>query len=196
MAKMFPEIPNFLDICSHTQQYLYRLLKKNLSDEFTVFHAVKWQVKNFKGEVQDGQTDFIIVSPNLGILILNIQGGNVQWNEPQWYSDDQPIPDPFSQACDSKYSLLRLLKNQPFWLNKPILIGHAVAFPDMTIETSFGLHAPPEIILDQPQLFRLEDWTQSAMVYWQRRSNELGELDDQVISELIKVFYPSISILV
>ncbi len=189
MARMFPESVNFLDVKSIAKRRLYRLLQKNLSDEFTVFYSVKWEVKNFKGETQEGKTDFIITSPQLGILILEVKEGEIRCHNDHWYCQNNRIKDPFCQACDSKYSLLRLLKDKPFWLNKPLVIGHAVAFPEMTIDGNLGLHAPPVIILDQPQLFRLEDWTKSAMIHWQNASYEQAELGKPAIEELINIFH-------
>ncbi len=194
MARMFPENLNFFDICSQSKQFLYKLFKNKLSDEFTVFHSAKWQVTNFQGKTQKRQTDFIIVSPKLGILILEVQEGEIEYNNHQWYMNKQLTQDPFSQACDSKYSLLTLLKNRPFWLNKSIVIGHAVAFPDLTINHNLGVHAPSEIILDQPQLFRLEDWTKSVMIHWQQKSDDQGELGQQAIPELINVFEDSVAL--
>ncbi|HAC65584.1 MAG TPA: NERD nuclease [Cyanothece sp. UBA12306] len=188
MARMFPQSINCREFTSIATRRLYRLFEKNLPDEFTVFYSVKWQINNFKGETQEGKTDFVITSPELGILILEVQEGEIKFNQDHWYCKNNIIEDPFSQACDSKYSFLRLLKDHPFWLNKPIVIGHAVAFPDTTIKENLGLHAPQIMVLDQPQLFRLENWTKSVMIYWQNSSCEPVELGKQAIEELIRFF--------
>ena len=194
MARMFPNALNFLDLKRSAKSRLYQLFQKNLSEEFTVFHSVRWEVKNFKGETQEGYSDFIITSAQLGILILEVKEGEIRRNNNHWYHQNHQIQDPFCQACDSKYRLLRLLKDHPFWLNKPIVIGHAVAFPDMIIKENLGQHAPPIMILDQPQLFRLEDWTKSVMNHWQTIADEPIEFGSQGIEELIRIFESSLSI--
>ncbi|WP_241392718.1 nuclease-related domain-containing protein [Rippkaea orientalis] len=186
---MFPNSFNFPDVTSLAKSRIYRLLKKNLSDEFTIFHSVRWEVKNFNGEIQERKTDFIITSAELGILILEVKEGEIHLHNNNWYSDNNQIEDPFCHACDSKYSLLRLLKDQPFWLNKSIVIGHAVAFPDMVIEKNLGLHAPQVMILDQPQLFCLQDWTKSVMNHWQTVADEPTELGSDAIEELVNLFH-------
>jgi hypothetical protein len=115
MAKMFPDKLRS-DIKSDAEKRLYQALKEQLSDQFIVFHSVSWQVQNLNNGARDGETDFVIVCPNLGILILEVKGGTIRYDgeADRWYSNHHPIKDPFKQACESKHSLLSLLKEKPF----------------------------------------------------------------------------------
>ena len=77
-----------------------------------------------EGNIIDGESDFIIVIPQKGILFLEVKGGIVGYKakENQWISkrrDDQKtykIKDPVKQAKNSRLRLWSLLKKQKIFL--------------------------------------------------------------------------------
>lgn len=111
MAKMFPEHLRST-VRSQAEKLLYKAFQEQLSDSFVVFHSCRWQVCNLRNGAKDGEADFIIACANLGILVIEVKGGQIRYNgrEDQYYSNDNHISNPFEQACNSKYALLSRLK--------------------------------------------------------------------------------------
>ncbi len=195
MAKMFP---NHLhdDVKSPAERLLYQAFQEQLPDDFTIFHAISWQVSDLHSGVKDGEVDFVIACPNLGILVMEVKGGSIRYDstENEWYSNVHSIKDPFKQACQSKYSLLNLLKEQPYWSKRWISIGHAVAFPNVVVDGRLRPDAPREIVLDSTQLKNLSGWVKDVFNYYHRQDKHQDELDNIGIQELTQTLSRSIEI--
>lgn len=194
MAKMFPECLRE-DVESPAERRLYKAFQKQLSDDFTVLHQVSWVVRNRCSGAKDGETDFVIACPNLGILVIEVKGGPIRYDSTadKWYSNDNHIKDPFKQACHSKHSLLSLLKEQGSG-QRWIPIGHAVAFPDVKVNRRLRLDAPHEIVLDRTQLRNLSAWVADVMNHWRDQDKPKGDLDAIGIQELVSILSPSIDL--
>lgn len=196
MAKMFPEClrPN---VSSHAEKVLYKAFQAQLSNDFTVFHQVRWQVRDTRSGARDGEADFVIACPNLGILVLEVKGGSIRYDGTShiWYSNNNEIHDPFHQACNSKYRLRGLLKDPKlkYWRDRWIPIGHAVAFPEHRINGSLRLDAPRDIILDNTQLSVLSNWVKAVMNYYRSQDTaRRRNFDANSVKELVKILSSSI----
>lgn len=182
MARM---IPNHVEICeeiSSAEHYLHTQLK-TLPDSYTVFHSVAWQVNGKGGRPTDGETDFIITHPHNGILVLEVKGGAIKfdaaankWTSTSLGGNPYAIKNPFDQAKSAKFALIELLKKiHP--AVRTLNIGHAVAFPEVTMgvgEQGLGTGMPRATILDMADAAFIEEWVESAMRYWQGETNALG----------------------
>jgi superfamily I DNA/RNA helicase len=194
MAKMFPDrLPD--NVKSPAERRLYKAFQEQLSDDFTVFHQVRWQVKNLRNGAKDGEADFVIACPKLGILVLEVKGGSISYNggTGKWLSNNNSIKDPFQQVCDSKYNLLYRLKELPYWSNRWIPMDYGVAFPDIEVNGWLPPHAHHEIILDGTQLNDLSDWVKSVLKYWHGQNPPQGNFDARGVQELVKILRPSIT---
>jgi len=189
MAKMFPDrLPD--DVQSRAEILLYKEFQKQLSDDFTVFHSISWQFPNHRSGAKDGEADFVIACPNLGILVLEVKGGGIRYdgNTDKWYSNDNSTKDPFKQARDSKHSLLALIKDHPSWRRQRwIPIGHAVGFPDIKVNGRLRPDAPREIILDGIQLSNLSGWVQAVMNYYRGQNTRQSNFDANDIERLVDI---------
>ncbi len=170
MARMIP-YPMRHDVKSPAEKRLYDLFNAQLSDEWTVFHGVPWQARDVRYGAKDGETDFVIAHRDFGILILEVKGGQIRYDgsSGQWYSNHYTIKDPFEQARTSKYSLLSVLKELPFWRTHRITLGHAVAFPDVDItypQRMLRPDAPLDIIMEKRHTRDLAVWVRNIFDYW------------------------------
>ena len=88
------------------------------------------------------------------MLVIEVKGGRITYDggAGQWHSNEFSIKDPFEQARGNKYSLLAKLKDLPYWRERWLTIGHAVAFPDVVVNHDLRLDAPQAIILDANDL--------------------------------------------
>jgi len=194
VAKMFPEQLRF-DVSSNAEKLLHQTFQEQLSDNFTVFHQVRWQARNLRSGARDGEADFVIACPNLGILVLEVKGGSIRYDgtKDQWYSNGKSIKNPFLQACESKHNLLSRLRELQYWRHRWIPMGYAVALPDIEINGKLPLDAPREIILDATQLSNLSSWVQAVLNYWRGQEAPRGSFDVNGVKELVKILSPSIT---
>ncbi len=179
MARMYPK--ELSDVKSRAEIDLYIALEQGLDGSYIVFHSVPWLGLDENRRPRDGETDFVIAHPQRGILVLEVKGGGIGYEQisGRWTSRDQSgtthhIKDPFIQVKDSKYKLLDELKKSPNMPEEHINIGHAVAFPEIRVGDSIsGLNKPRDIILDQGDIDNISGWVGQALAYW--RGNHTQE---------------------
>lgn len=192
MARMYPQ-PMRPDTRSHAERKLYAAFQSQLPDDFVVFHSVCWQVRDTTSGVRDGESDFVIAHPDSGILLVEVKGGRIRYEgrTGRWFSNDNPIKDPFQQGRDGKYSLLEKLKELSYWRDRWITVGYAAAFPDVAVKRDLRLDAPRELILDGSDLADLETWVNQALQYLRGRRPDDHPLGKRGIEELISNLSPS-----
>src|SRR5690606_1803676 len=155
MAHMYPD-PISPDTASNAESKLYKLLKEQLDDTFTVMHSVAWLARDPQDGASDGEADFVIAHPDYGVMVLEVKGGQVRLNSKsgQWYSIDRhgrqhAIKDPFGQTTRSMYALKKKLAEAPPTRHYSWFVSRAVAFPDVAVSGDLRPDAPRELILDQ-----------------------------------------------
>lgn len=142
MAKMYPENLTRHDTLSSAEKQLFLSFKKNLDNDYIVYHSVHWtQNTNTPREI-----DFVIMHRQKGFVVLEVKGGEILINNGDWFSISRDgkkhsIQNPFRQAERSLYFLLDFYQKQ---YNKRFagLATYAVCFPD-TVGINQKLH--PEI---------------------------------------------------
>lgn len=162
MARVFPEhLPQSIidDPLRKAERSIYEQLGK-LSDKFTAYYSVPWQSHLVNSGVIDGEADFVIVHPDMGIVILEVKGGNISFDptENQWFTTGGiKIKDPLDQGRKNHYALLDKLQALPGWdKNRYINIGHAVSFPSVFVkEKTLKPDLSRDIILDKADLDEL-----------------------------------------
>jgi hypothetical protein len=187
MARIYPErLPEsaLQDPRRAAERRIYTLLSE-LPSSFNVFYSVAWLSRSSDG-VYDGEADFVIAQPDLGILVLEVKGGGIAFNAQlgEWTSIDRdgvvhPIKDPVEQARKSKHNLLKSLQSLPQWSNRWLTMGHAVVFPDVdTRRQLLRPDLPPQIVIDQTGLTDLEERIRQIFAFYQgedRRAGPLGQ---------------------
>lgn len=173
MARMYP---HELDITTESpaEKRLYQAFRDGLDNDYVVFHSVAWQAIDANRRTRDGEADFVIAHPQRGVLVLEAKGGGIVHEAAtrKWYSrsgDDRlhVIKDPFTQAKTSKYVLSDILMRLEGAPPHRINLGHAVAFPDVTVDQEhLGPNRPREIILDQTDIGNLSAWVGRCLGYW------------------------------
>ncbi len=194
MARMYP---NQLspDTRSDAERQLYEAFRDKVGDDYIVFHSVAWLSQDRQGRPRDGEADFVIAHPQHGILVMEAKGGIIRYSPDtkQWASTDPhgqtyDVKDPFGQAGFSKHALRdHLTRKIP---GRRINIGHAVAFPDVTVQEDWlGPNKPRQIILDQIGLADLSAWVSQAMDYWRGKTTQQdtvsGEEAIKALTELL-----------
>lgn len=167
MATMIPDYGSRLAhmVGSAGERKVYEALRHGLPSGFVVLHSVSWIARAPGDHAQDGEADFLLVHPRLGLLVIEVKGGGIAYDGDtgEWTSQDRegrvnPIKNPFDQAKNAKHQILALLRKQPDWdklVRGPVCVGHAVWFPDLVSpDALIGPDRPREIILTLAHLPR------------------------------------------
>ncbi|MBQ9395685.1 MAG: NERD domain-containing protein, partial [Proteobacteria bacterium] len=111
MAIMIPDVIPFPDERSKEPD-LFDQFKENLSDDYYVFHSLKFYGEEV-GKKRDYEADFVILHPNYGLLCIECKssyGGCL--NGVCEYSDGTPMSDPYNQARTNKYALMKVIADR------------------------------------------------------------------------------------
>jgi Nuclease-related domain len=171
VARFFPERPP--EDTPDSEIAVFHALA-GLDERFTVFHSVGWHRGDGK---PDGEADFLVAHPVLGLLVLEVKGGGIDFDagSGRWTSRDRkgnvnPIHDPFDQALAAKHAIVRELVGDPRWPpRRRVQIGYAVVFPSMVITASgFTYRGKREITFGKNDLDRLPAAIVDCLRYWQQ----------------------------
>lgn len=154
MAVMYPRTLLGDDLKSRAEGKVFRALEAGLDDEWKVLHSVGWVSRDKERGSDDGEIDFVIAHPERGVLCLEVKGGGIECRNGEWFGihdgEQERIRDPFAQAVDHTHDLRRELGGMPAKGGGELLIGHALAFPDVTVhELVLAPDAPPALIVDR-----------------------------------------------
>ena len=178
MARMvpFPMLPTD----SAAERRLYEGFLEQLDDGFVVYHSVDWVVGGRAG-TDEGEADFVITHPELGLLALEVKGGRIaydprtkRWTQTGHSGTHDLDEDPFHQARGAMHSLVRILQGRPGWERWRPSYGFGLAFPDGRYERPAHPGAPVEIVIDRSDLARLAERVPEVMRTWSRPGRHFG----------------------
>jgi hypothetical protein len=186
MAKMFPErLPEHIsnDPSRDAERAVYEALRL-LPDPYTIFYSVAWLSRRADSGAKDGEADFVVAHPDLGILVLEVKGGTIafdadtgEWTTRTRHGNLHVIKDPVAQARTSKHELRRKLQDLPNWPASFLSMGHVVVFPDTTVSNQwFRPDLPKDIIWDRTSLANLEKAIQNVFAFFYRDEGQSGRL--------------------
>lgn len=165
---------------------------KKLGPEWTIIHHVTWQSQR-DGRQGDGEADFLVFHPKLGLLIIEVKGGGISLANGRWQSVDRhgkvhEIKNPYDQATASKHALLSWLRVRG--MGSSVKIGHAVVFPHLGSLPNLGPAASPEITFTRDSLSDPERNIVRCMKYWDLSAN----LSQRQADELVGLLAPTVTV--
>ena len=129
MARMIPKVLDRDDTPSPGEKLLFDYLEVGPgAEDWVVFHSQR--LASVPGK-QQGEADFVVCVPGLGVLVLEVKAHKqITREEGVWYYGQamEPGKDPFKQASDAMYSLLAALKQRAPMLRSQIMFANAVVF--------------------------------------------------------------------
>lgn len=175
MARIYPEyLPESItsDPGRQAECKVYSLLK-TLPEKYVIFYSVHWQAHTASWGVSEGEADFVIGHPDMGIIILEVKGGGIRYDafKDQWYSHSEggnvyPIKDPIEQGRRNHYNLLKKLEALPGWPSGAFNIRHAVCFPDTyTKGKNLKPDLPIEMVIDRQGLEDIQNSIKKLFQY-------------------------------
>ncbi|KIH84086.1 AAA family ATPase [Pseudomonas batumici] len=194
MARMIPSHgPRETE--SFGESSIYWILKKNLSDDFTVIHSLPWissEVKKIDPKAAPtGEIDFLVIHPMLGLLTLEIKSGRYRIDHSTFvHIKSNEFIDPVQQARRNAHGLSKCLGVKP---SLRLRIGYAFVFPDShfgeaminTAMVDCSIDPPQRIFIDRGQMPTLADRIKEIMCYWKIALNT-PDLSPQKTKELME----------
>lgn len=180
-----------------TSEAEYSLFERfdDLTDEFTIFHSIPWFGKRAETV---GEIDFLIAHPQLGLLIIEVKGGQVSLNEGAWYSTNRygqthTIHDPCKQGERNRRVFQDWLREHPTTARYPYAVFHAVALPDSQVSQDVRPDCPQAIFIDQTHLDDLRGRLHQIYTYWQARADRKHQKmgGKEAIEALIQLLIPT-----
>jgi len=176
MALIYPDpLPEYVrrDPFRHDECRVYDILKSELDESFRVYYSRPWLGTGRFGEEIDGESDFVVAHPDLGICVLEVKGGLIAFDaiKEKWTSTDSrgivyTIKNPFAQARSGKYHIIKKLTEHPNFRQGFVPVSYGVIFPDSQEPrepSAFGIGTPIELIAFGAHLPWLADWLVSRM---------------------------------
>ncbi len=148
-----------------------------LDDDFACFWSVRWQSRDPRAAARDGEADFVVAHPRMGLLVLEVKGGRIGRDGDWWYSIDREgvrhgIQDPAEQARRNRYHLMDKLREFPGWAGRTLRAGHGVVLPDCRVEGALALDLPREIVLAHDDLVRLRQRIPELFRHYTREGDD------------------------
>jgi hypothetical protein len=164
-----------------SERKLFEQLRDGTPDDLVAFHSVAWLVPTESGRPREGEADFVLAHPSYGVLVVEVKGGRIRYDAKttRWTSigseGEKRIKDPFRQARGSEHLLLDLLANARAREDRKVLVGYAVAFPDVRVgKKDLKPDAPREIVIDAGDLRNLDDRVEQIFSYWKGKTKLPG----------------------
>jgi hypothetical protein len=138
-----------------------RKLVKQLPDDWIVICSVSWAMKSEIGFVRDGEADFVVLAPELGLAVIEVKGSaSVRiGSDGNWYrrqSDRRGVgkevlikESPPAQANRNMHTLVKVIKDELSLMNTdtfPGLFAFLVVYPNGIIEGQLDLYDPTTIV--------------------------------------------------
>ena len=167
-----------------SEQIVFEVIKKNLSNEWYVFHSFDYVTRDLNKKRWDGEIDFLLYHPQKGMLVIEVKGGAISYRNGQWYQEDRPI-DPVEQAKRNKYAVMRLLQDS---LHRavPVKFAHSVCFPSCGVQNIWPAEAQ-EIVLTRDGLPYIEHFASKILADTQIPTTLYGTLPAE---EILRVLSP------
>jgi hypothetical protein len=159
MAKMFPEVAAE-DLEHSSEAPVYEALRDGLPDDFIVLHSYPWlRPWRAKGALREGEADFVVLHPELGLLVLEVKGGeNIRHDGRRWFRDNANGPkefqDPLNQAQRNMHALVSIVEERSGGRlrGSDFVHGYGVVFPHLDYDGNLPSNADPAIVINRKDL--------------------------------------------
>jgi hypothetical protein len=206
MSRTFPrDLP--LDVRSAPERdaecRVFDSLKSGLCGDYRVFYSVAWLNRRADNGAWDGEADFVVVHPRHGILVLEVKGGYIRRDGETGVWSTQArngrslhvIKDPVGQAKRSKFHLAGAIESLPRWVSGKAKLGHAVAFPHCEAQIAeLSPDCPSEIVMYAPDLFRVDEWIETAYGFWSGHMGSCTSIDAAAMRDIENFLSPTVEL--
>ncbi|MCO8122592.1 NERD domain-containing protein [Stieleria sp. TO1_6] len=180
MATMIPKVDP-ATISYESERLLYIALRDNVSNDFVCFHSYPWLRPDRDLTLREGETDFVVLHQELGMLVLEAKGGQIDYQAPLWKRRKktywETIQNPFEQAKRNMHKLNEIIgeRTDGEVLTQHYVYGFAAAFPTHDYLGPVPTNSDPSIIIAAPHLPDLQQKIEGAFRSWTRHQRPLSD---------------------
>jgi hypothetical protein len=201
VATIIPELSDqdLEHLRSPGEAKVYKAFRNGLSRADVVLFQVSWILRKEGGGATDGETDFIVCTPDAGYVCIEVKGGGIEFDSAtgHWFSVDRnlvrhPIKNPYEQAKRAKYSINAKLNESQHWKDLKlcdVVRGHAVFFPDIGGPRGLAGPAMPDVLIGcAPNLENPHAWIEAVFQYWKNQVASSSPLGAQGVKTIRAIF--------
>ncbi len=198
MAKMIPAFgPQ--ETGSQGERTVYAILSASLADDFTVIHSLPWLSAAVRtidpGLAPTGEVDFIVLHPELGLLVIEVKGGHYRIDGTLFVltSVNKPV-NVVGQTRRNFHGLAQWLGGSVGYFQR---MGYAYIFPDShfgdahvsAAVTDVTVSPPTRILIDRSQMPDLAQRVVEIMRYW-RDTHRNPPLGPERMGSIVRALCP------
>lgn len=194
-------IPAFgpLETESYGEKVLFKVIKDQLPDDFTVVHSLPWlcaAVKEFsKSFAPTGEIDFLIIHRELGVLVLEVKSGKYRIDGLEF------VHLKSGRHITPVHQVRRNLHGLAQWLGTDrslrLRMGYGLVFPDSEFGDEIisaalidvSVTPSQSIVVDKSQVPQLGARIIEMMQYW-KATLKTAKLTEAVFDKLIQTLCP------
>jgi hypothetical protein len=206
MARLIPKV-EIDEISLKPERDTARCLVDRLPPDCVIYHSYPWlrtdRNDRSKKTLREGETDFVIVLPSHGLLVLEVKGGEISydpdtrdWSRVLASGRLRGIQDPFEQASRNLHYLEKTIKARGYQgaSTLPFVYGYAVVFPDCEYQGPAPPGSEPAIIFSASDLPFFDRRITSALNQW-ARGGDASRVKADDINKIIKSISPTFELL-
>lgn len=153
----------------------------NLESNGIVLYSV-WQ-KNQEHKLF-GEIDFLLITKR-GLICFEVKGGVISREAGEWFSTDKndkknKIKNPFNQAKDCMYALIKHIKSIPKF--KDVIVGMGVIFPECIFNVT-GNDIVSEVKFDYGYNGSFKDYISATYKYWEDKYLKTQNIQGKILSD-------------
>jgi len=182
---------------SRAEARFYEACRDRLPEDIVVIYSANWIYRDARGRLNEGEADFTVLSPQGGVLAVEVKGGGVSFDAASgaWRSVDRggnqnAIKDPFKQASKERHALLDQITGHASWrqwTGARLTIGHAVMLPDIVDSTALiGPDRQRELVGVHGDVQNIAQWHERVMRFWRQANDDaLGSKGVRLIEDIL-----------
>ena len=149
MARVLGPIPT-----DKWEREVLNQLKLQLPADWVVVSNVTWAARGDNGYVSDGQSDFVVLVPGSGMVIVEVKGSREIWidDDGRWYRSEAGggkallSTSPPEQAMGNMHQLAKIVQQKGGWLKFPGRYSWLVAYPNGIANQVPALFDPSSLV--------------------------------------------------
>lgn len=158
-------------------------------------YGVAWVGADRGRGATEGEADFVFIGPEIGLVVLEVKGGQVGRDDSGWFSVDRrgvrhPIKDPVQQAQRSKYEFLRMLRSVTEIAGVRVPAAHIVCFPNANAPPSLP-DLPPSICICEGDLDQLQGGLETGAAFFSGDKADCRPLTDRQCRAIADALKPN-----
>ena len=136
---------------SHGEDDVWSALRSGMPAGWYGWHSLR--VRDPRG--YEGEGDFVLASPDRGLLVLEVKGGQVEQRDGRWFQNGRPMDEPpLEQGTNYTSKLIRRLQDLDC---APPAYGVAVCFPGTYVGSQPSQDNLAGIVIGKGELPYLKD---------------------------------------